>query len=86
MLYLNKKDFYYGAILTALINKKYKTVLVDGDSEDQRIYSFTSDTEDDFIAYLKHCMAPTKRNKSTSWQFVFTDQEIEYLFNRICEG
>lgn len=46
-------------------------------------YSFISDTEDDFIAYLKDCVAPAKRNKSTSWQFVFTDQEIDYLFNKI---
>jgi hypothetical protein len=86
MLYLNKQDFYYGAILTALIGKKYKTVLIDGDSDDKRIYQFTSDTDSDFIAYLKHCMAPTERSKSTSWQFMFSDEEINYLMEKLCNN
>ena len=52
MLYLNKQNFYYGAILSALIGKKYKTVLIDGDSDDKRIYQFSSDTDSDFISFL----------------------------------
>ena len=84
MLYLNKRDFYYGAILSALIGKKYKTVLIDNHSKDSRIYFLTSDLEDDFIAYLKFCMSPKKnKDDSTSWQFIFSKEEIEYLANKL---
>jgi len=87
MLYLNKRDFYYGAILSALIGKKYKTVLIDNHSKDSRIYFLTSDLEDDFIAYLKFCMSPKKnKDDSTSWQFIFSKEEIEYLANKLCKN
>lgn len=70
-------------MLTALIGKKYKTVLIDGKSDEKRLYQFLLDT-DNFIAYLKYCIAPHKRDKSTSWQFVFSDDEIEYIMTKIC--
>ncbi len=83
MFYLNREDFYYGAVLTALIGSKYKTVLIDGTSENKRIYAFTSDNEDDFIGYMKYSMAPTEREGSTSWQVAFSDEEIKYLTTKI---
>lgn len=84
MFYLKKQDFYYGAMLSALISKKYRTVLIDG-NDDRKIYQFTSDTEPDFIAYFKFCMAPTIRENSKSWTFVFSDDEIEYIKELICK-
>lgn len=83
MIYLNKKDFHFGATLAALIGKKYKTLLIDNDS-DSRIYSLTSD-DDSYIAYIKCCMLRKNNNKSYSWQFVFSDKELEYLLNKICD-
>lgn len=84
MLYLKKKDFYFGSILSAIIGNKYKTVLIDSSSDDNRTYLFTSDTEKDFIAFLKASMSPTVRNKTTSWQFIFSDNEIAYIKHAIC--
>ncbi len=85
MVSLKKRDFIYGAILSELISSKYKTVLIDGKSKERRIYKFTSNTEEDFIAYFKYSLASkySERDKSTSWQFNFSEKEMEQILEYV---
>lgn len=85
MLYLRKNDFIYGAILSALISNRYKTVLIDGDSDEKRVYKFTSDSEEDFYAYFKFSMIPkeAKKKKDISWQFTFNEEEVENIQSKL---
>ncbi|MDD2496893.1 MAG: hypothetical protein PHY90_01975 [Desulfitobacteriaceae bacterium] len=72
-------DFYFGAILSVLLNKKYTPVLLEG-NEDRQIYSITTNKEEDFILYLKYRSAPlTYTNDYKSWQFMFTQDEINFF-------
>jgi hypothetical protein len=76
---LKEADFYYGAVLSNLINNHICPALIEGGS-DRQVYDFTTD-EKDFRLFVKYRSASikTKTEDYTSWQFVFSDADIQEL-------
>jgi hypothetical protein len=83
MAKLLESDFYYGAILSTLLNNGICPMLIEGGT-DRQVYDFTTN-EKDFRMFAKYRSAPipTKTEGYYSWQFVFSDNDIfeirEYL-------
>ncbi len=76
-----KADFYYGSLLSVLINNGIAPAIVEpGDS--RRIYSITTDNGE-YQIYTKYVSNSTKRrnNHARLWQFVFSNDEIEVIKN-----
>lgn len=79
MSILRKADFYYGAMLSCLINNGLAPMIIEpGDS--RRIYSLTTNN-DDYKIYAKYVSKPLKRQKEDAklWQFIFSRDEIEFI-------
>ena len=76
---LKEADFYYGAVLSTLINKGICPALIEK-GKDRQIYSFTTNKKD-FLLFLKYRSKPidTKTPNYTSWQFCFSDDDISEL-------
>ena len=75
---LKEADFYYGAILSTLLNNKICPVLIEGGA-DRQVYDFTTDHKD-FRLFVKYRSVPTtKAQDYNSWQFVFSDSDITEL-------
>ena len=79
MSILKEADFYYGAVLSALINRGICPALVEG-GNDRQIYNFTTN-EQDFLLFIKYRSKPisTKTPEYTSWQFCFSADDIKEL-------
>lgn len=73
----NAFDFYYGAVLSNLINKKLKIVLIENEGDSRRVYNCFTDTAGSFRILVKCCMEKeTKGDNYSSWQFNFTFKEL----------
>ncbi|ADG81933.1 hypothetical protein [Thermincola potens] len=76
-------DFYYGAVLSMLINRGITPALVESNN-DRQVYDFSTDN-DDFRLFIKYRAQGriSKNGDYRSWQFVFTAEDIskisEYL-------
>lgn len=85
MAKLREADFYYGAVLSALLNNGICPMLIEGGT-DRQVYDFTTDDEN-FRLFVKYRSAPieTKSEDYFSWQFNFSVSDIteitEYLEN-----
>lgn len=79
MARLKEADFYYGAILSTLINNNICPVLIEGDG-DRQVYEFTTD-DGDFRLFVKYRSTPTNTLTEgySSWQFNFSDDDYEEL-------
>ena len=79
MAKLKEADFYYGAVLSTLLNNKISPMIVEG-GEDRQVYDFTTDNID-FRLFVKYRSNPikTKAKDYLSWQFVFSQQDISEL-------
>ncbi len=78
MAKLYEYDFYYGAALSHLFNKKIDPALVE-DGADRQVYDFTTD-KGNFRLFLKYRSEPTTKTESyNSWQFGFSKSEIKEL-------
>lgn len=78
MSMLKEADFYYGAILSTLLNHNICPALIEGGT-DRQVYDFTTDHKD-FRLFVKYRSAPgTKTKDYNSWQFVFSDSDIQEL-------
>ena len=83
MAKLLESDFYYGAILSTLLNNGICPMLIEGGT-DRQVYDFTTDQKD-FRMFAKYRSSPinTKTEDYFSWQFIFSDNDIneikEYL-------
>lgn len=75
---LNKADFYYGALLSELINSGFAPAIFEkGDI--RRIYSLSND-HGDFVIYAKYASNTSSQNSHTiRWQFSFTDDELDRI-------
>ena len=72
---LNKKDFYYGAFIFALLNKKiHPAAIVESDDEDCQICSMCTDQHDDFKLIMKYRVARDAKDKD-DWGCSFTLQK-----------
>jgi hypothetical protein len=79
MGFLRKADFYYGAMLSCMINNGLAPAIIEpGDS--RRIYSLTTNNGD-YQIYAKYVSAPLKRQKKDVqlWQFTFLPDEIKFI-------
>ena len=75
---LKEADFYYGAVLSTLLNHKICPVMIEG-GKDRQVYDFTTDHKD-FRLFLKYRSIPaTEGQDYTSWQFIFSDEDIKEL-------
>ena len=72
-------DYYYGAVLSSLFNAGIRPALIEG-GESRRVYEFTTD-QGDFRLFVKYRSNPLNKTKVdyTSWQFVFSDDEVKEL-------
>ncbi|MPM28469.1 hypothetical protein SDC9_74995 [bioreactor metagenome] len=76
---LKEADFYYGAVLSTLINNGICPMLIEG-GNDRQVYEFTTD-QGDFRLFLKYrsCASETKRDEYLSWQFTFSTSDIQEI-------
>lgn len=76
---LSKADFYYGALLSGLINSGFAPAIIE-QADNRRLYSITANTGD-YMIYAKYASEPlARKNKEVQlWQFVFVQDEIEII-------
>jgi hypothetical protein len=75
---LNLSDFYYGRVLSMLINKGLNPILIEN-SDERRIYRIDIN-EGSFIIFLKYRkINKTKKKDYMSWNFNFTKEDIEKI-------
>jgi hypothetical protein len=76
---LKEADFYYGAVLSNLLNNHICPALIEGGT-DRQIYDFTTDNTE-FKLFVKYRSEPikTKTVNYLSWQFAFSDSDIREL-------
>lgn len=76
---INKRDFYYGALLSKLVEGKFAPAILEKELEDGRFYTITNDfgTYHMFMKYVS--VGIQNRRNETRWQFNFTENEIDYL-------
>ena len=70
---LKEADFYYGAVLSTLLNNKITPVLIES-GNDRQIYDFTTDSKDfRLIVKYRSYEIKTKKKDYCSWQFNLSD-------------
>lgn len=75
---LNLSDFYYGSVLSMLINKGLNPILIEN-TDDRGIYRIDVN-EGSFIIFLKYRkINKTKKKDYMSWNFNFTKEDIEKI-------
>ena len=76
MAKLKESDFYYGAVLSSLLNNHICPALIEG-GNDRQVYDFTTDHKD-FRLFLKYRSKPihTMDPDYNSWQFVFSPSDV----------
>lgn len=76
---LKEADFYYGAVLSTLLNNHICPALIEGGT-DRQVYDFTTDHKD-FRLFVKYRSAPNHTNNPdyNSWQFIFSPSDMEEL-------
>ena len=62
MSMLKEADFYYGAILSTLLNHNICPALIEGGT-DRQVYDFTTDHKD-FRLFVKYRSAPVTKQKT----------------------
>ncbi len=79
MAKLQESDFYYGAILSKLINSGICPILIEG-GEDRQVYNFTTNDKE-FLLFVKYRSTPldTKKEGYNSWQFIFSEDDIKNI-------
>lgn len=76
---LREADFYYGAILSTLLNNGVCPMLIEGGT-DRRVYDCTTN-KNEFRMFAKYRSSPinTKKEGYYSWQFIFSDKDIDEI-------
>lgn len=86
MAKLRESDFYYGAVLSTLLNNGICPMLIEGGT-DRQVYDFTTD-EKEIRMFVKYRSTPidTKTEGYCSWQFIFSDKDVreikDYLISK----
>lgn len=76
---LKKADFYYGSLLSVLINGGIAPALFEKDNENRQIYNFSTNN-DNYLMYAKFHTSPTGTS-DFNWSFVITDKELQEIKN-----
>ncbi|EPZ47369.1 hypothetical protein [Alicyclobacillus acidoterrestris] len=76
---LRRADFYYGSMLSYLINRGLAPAIIEP-GEDRRIYSLSTN-HGDFQIYAKYLSVPARRQGSgvKIWNFSFTPDEVKSI-------
>lgn len=75
---LNTADFYYGALLSALVTRHITPAIIES-SDARQIYCLTTNDRE-FYMFVKYRSTPTTNNETfTSWSFTFSDSDISEL-------
>ncbi|MBQ8566949.1 MAG: hypothetical protein IJ445_05135 [Clostridia bacterium] len=79
MAKLLESDFYYGAILSTLLNNGICPMLIEGGT-DRQVYDFTTNHKE-FRLFAKYRSAPinTKTEGYCSWQFIFSEKDMDEI-------
>jgi hypothetical protein len=81
---LKKADYYYGALLSSLINNGMVPALVEKENERRQIYRISTNLND-YILYSKYSTAPTG-TKAFTWAFSFSKGELQEIKKLRGEG
>lgn len=82
---LNKNDFYYGALLSKLVNSGFAPAIVEKEVKDARLYLVSNDYGD-YSIYTKYISnADANRKNEKRWDFLFNASEINYLKEKVDE-
>ena len=86
MAKLREADFYYGAVLSTLLNKGFRPALIEG-GDDRQVYDFTTDDRE-FRMFIKYRSTPidTKTEDYFSWQFILTDNDLAEINQYLQSG
>lgn len=90
---LAKGDFYFGALLSRLVNSGFAPAIID-EGEKRRIYSLANNYGD-YTVYAKYASKPdANRSETKRWDFVFSPDELvsiqnvkrleQYVFAFVC--
>lgn len=76
---LKEADFYYGAVLSTLLNHNICPALIEG-GNDRQVYDFTTDNTD-FRLFVKYRSNPvgTKAHDYSSWNFSLSNSDIKEI-------
>nr|WP_216367375.1 hypothetical protein [Anoxybacillus sp. EFIL] len=74
-----KADYYYGALLSVLVNGGLAPALFEKENESRQIYTVTTN-KDSYIIYAKYHTTPSGSEDFT-WSFTFSDNEIQEIIN-----
>jgi hypothetical protein len=72
-----KADYYYGALLSALVNGGLAPALFEKENDNRQIYEVTTNKAS-YIIYTKYNTTPSG-SKDFTWSFSFSDNEIEEI-------
>lgn len=79
-------DFYYGAVLSMLLNSGVTPVLVEG-NEDRQVYDLITNNKECRLFIKYRAKRQNNRTKTySSWSFVFNDGERNELLQNLDEG
>jgi hypothetical protein len=72
-----KADYYYGALLSVLVNGGLAPALFEKENDNRQIYEVTTNKAS-YIIYTKYNTTPSG-SKDFTWSFSFSDNEIEEI-------
>lgn len=79
---LAKADFYYGALLSQLVNSGFAPAIID-QGEARRVYEIANNTAD-FKVYAKYVSKPVNTEvENKRWDFSFNEEEIQTVLNDV---
>lgn len=84
MTKVNVSDFYYGSVLSLLLNNHFKPALVEG-GKDRQVYDITTNSGQ-FRLFMKYRANKEPRVSTNSWLFTITESDKNEIIKYINEG
>lgn len=76
---IKKRDFYYGALLSKLIESGFAPAILEKELNEGRLYTVTNDFGTYYI-FMKYIYEGNKNaRQETRWNFMVTQSEIEFI-------
>jgi len=79
MSFIRKADFFYGCMLSVLVNNGLSPAIIEA-GDTRSIYTITTDNNN-YEIFAKYASASSKRSNSRTWQFCFSKEEAEIIRN-----
>jgi hypothetical protein len=74
---IRKADYYYGSLLSVLVNGGLVPALFEKENDNRQIYEVTTD-KGTYLIYTKYNTTPSG-SKDFTWSFSFSDNEIKEI-------